>query len=187
MPEIIEGTARRDVQFEWARTHVRPVRSHFSNKSGFFIVRADHDCFWVNGWVGIGNQNYFIRAVWYSTIWAVFVTLCGLAVWSRLAKDRNTQLIFWFYEIIMAILGTFTAGQMVYQPRNACANVTIIEQVTGAWDEFPNVYEKGCVSNWEEICGTRKFWPCWLLPVPIPRVIDGFGYSAYGGVDQGIL
>jgi hypothetical protein len=55
-------------------------------------------------------------------------------------------------------------------------NTTIVEQLKGRWSERKNPYRRGCVRNWEEVCGPAACAPLWCCPFPLPRVENGFGY-----------
>jgi hypothetical protein len=84
----------------------------------------------------------------------------------------------------MLFLGCFTATQVFVQTLNGFNNITVLEQIKGSFEDFPNVYRKDRMTNWEEICGSRKYWPLWFFPIPIPVVQDGFGYPSYEYADE---
>jgi hypothetical protein len=103
-----------------------------------------------------------------------------LYVWLRgLYKGRTIP--FWIFVLVYLVQGSICAIQVVQQSLNVTANQTTFEVLRGLWKHQRNPYRKRCVSNWEEVCGSWKFFLFWLFPIPIPRVQDGFGYEKMEG------
>lgn len=173
--EMREGVASTEEQWAWAAEQDRPERSAFSRTCGYFVLRADHDCFWVNNWIGIRNHSYFLRAVYSGFAFAIITTYLSGRIWweDKIPVSRH---VFNLMFVLPIGLGIMNGIQVWTQSINACANETILEILKGTWRERPNHHRKSCLRNWEEICGSRWCLPCWLLPVPIPKVEDGFGY-----------
>jgi hypothetical protein len=180
--ELCTGVATTIEQFEWALSHDSPARSHFSKKTGFFILRADHDCFWVNGWIGIGNHRYFLNGM---AGLAIFCLYSGF--WMLWTFFYGTYGNFFFFISILGITGFcafLSVGQGFLQARNISLNATIIEHLKGKWATGRNPYRKDCIRNWEEVYGPRVCCPLWCCPFPIPRVEDGFGYDKGANDDE---
>jgi hypothetical protein len=178
--EIRDGIATTLEEFEWAASHDAPARAHFSKPWGLFILRCDHYCHWINGWIGIGNHAHFLRSISYGSFLAFSTTLVMLFVWWRgLYKGR--MIPFWIFVLVYLVQGSICAIQVVQQSLNVTANQTTFEVLRGLWKHQRNPYRKRCLSNWEEVCGSWKFFLFWLFPIPIPRVQDGFGYEKLEG------
>jgi hypothetical protein len=174
--EIRDGIATTREQVLWARNHDRPGRAYFSRKQGYFILRGDHYCNWTTTWIGINNHRHFIRASYYTVLYVLFLLYWTGKVYSHDAIVGNTKVCL-VYAGVLAFLGVFTAVQAVSQTVNVSHNQTISELLTGVFARQPNTFNRGCVRNWEEVCGSRYYCPMWLCPCPIPRVEDGFGYE----------
>lgn len=181
--ELREGVATTPEQFLWAYSHPQPARCAFSRRYGYYVLRGDHDCWWVNNFIGINNHRHFLRSVWYSAILTIITDLTGLYVlrthWSEMSW--RTIIIAFCYQVPMNILGGVSVHQSYLQSRNVTKNVTLFELTAVPEALEARVWDNGCLRNWEEVCGSRWFLPCWLLPFPIPRTQNGFGY---GMVDQ---
>jgi hypothetical protein len=97
----------------------------------------------------------------------------------RIALTRQipgNKLIFIGMFLITCGLTFIVALQSVNQIYSTSKNMTTVEAKFGKWANRPNPYDNGCMSNWEEVCGSRRFWFLWPFPIPIPKVQDGFGY-----------
>ena len=184
--EIREGIASREDQWNWAASQDRPERSVFSRTRGYFILRGDHDCFWVNNWIGIRNHSYFIRAVYSGSLFAAATTVLSVKIW-RMDAVPVSRPLFYILTLIPVGLGLINLTQAFNQSYNISRNQTIVEQLKGLWIGAPNPYRQSCLRNWEEVCGSRWCLPCWLLPIPIPKVEDGFGYLPTLDTDSDIL
>jgi hypothetical protein len=181
--ELRDGVATTVDQFDWAQNHESPARSHFSKKVGFFILRADHDCFWVNGWIGIGNHRYFVNAVIITTFFCVFSGFW--MIWNFFYGSYGNFLYLAVLLGLTGLCGVACVGQAVLQVVNLTRNRTAVEQLKGVWIGRTNPYRKDCLSNWEEVCGTRVCCPLWCCPCPLPRVEDGFGYQRFAENEEG--
>lgn len=177
--EMRNGIASRIEQFEWAAQHPIPARAAFSRRWGFWILRGDHDCFWVNNWIGIGNHRYFLSA----TIFGTFLFLSDLfisvyamfTIWSSIPRRWN----FILTNFGVIYIGLVNVNQMLVQIRNVSRNDTIYERLVVKSDpDAPSRWDRGCWSNWEEVCGPRKYCLLWLLPIPLPAKEDGFGFAS---------
>jgi hypothetical protein len=140
------------------------------------VLRGDHRCPYINGWVGIGNHRIFFLAVLYaaafaaySSYWMIRVLLAGAA--------KGWDLVFCIGLLVPTIwVGTMNAGQVWHQARNISQNATTIEVLYGVWQERKNPYDRGCARNWEDVCGSWAWCWLWWLPIKFPMVEDGFGY-----------
>jgi hypothetical protein len=103
-----------------------------------------------------------------------------LFVWWR-GLYRGRMVVFWILVIVYLTQGSICAVQVVQQSRNVTLNQTTFEALRHLWTHQRNPYRRGCVSNWEEVCGSWKFFLFWIFPIPIPRVQDGFGYEMLEG------
>ena len=160
--EFRDGIASTEEQFVWAYGHQQPARAAFSRRYGFFVLRGDHDCWWVNNFVGINNQRYFLLSLLFSSLLTVYTDVIGLGV---LANHRHemTKKVIWtavLYHIPSTWMGCVAIFQLYSQVRNVTKNVTLFELIASQADMVQPVWDRGCFNNWEEVCGSRWFLPC---------------------------
>ena len=170
--ELKEGIATRTEQVDWAKKRKPPQRTMISRKYGWFILRADHDCPWVDSFIGINNHHYFVKAV----VSGGLLTLFGLGFAIFVAFTEAlpvSTLHFGAMQVIVFLLGAFCLGQTRRQCHGLSYNETTVERIKKKWVGRTNPYNKDCLSNWEEVCGPRKYLPCWLLPIRVPGAFDG--------------
>jgi hypothetical protein len=61
---------------------------------------------------------------------------------------------------------------------NITRNATTVERIAGRWATRRNPYRRdGCIANWEEVCGSRRWLPLWPCPLPLPGRATGFEYG----------
>ena len=177
--ELRYGTATNEVQREWARRQPRPARIAFSEGSGRFIIRGDHYCSFVGNWVGLYNHRYFLLSITYLLLYILFWAFC--LCWEIFEKT----LVLTYLEILVVLvlgvgfgylLSVNVAGQLRFVARNR----TLVDYLRKRNTSF----DRGCLNNYEDVCGPRKYLCLWWLPVPLPRSIDGFGY---GPIDPAVL
>ena len=170
--ELQQGVATRMEQIEWAKEHKYPARALLSKKYGWFVLRADHDCLWVDSFIGIRNHRYFVRAVYSGAI----LTIVGIGLAVRVAYIGTLEVsAFWFVamQLVVMLLGSFCFGQVYHQTVGLTMNVLTVESMKKVWSGRVNPYRRDCLSNWEEVCGPRKYLPCWILPITLPGSFDG--------------
>jgi hypothetical protein len=102
--EIRDGIASTIEEFEWAASHDAPARAHFSKPWGLFILRCDHYCHWINGWVGIGNHAHFLRSIFYGSCLALCTTLTMLFVWWR-GLYKGCMISFCIFLLVCVVRG----------------------------------------------------------------------------------
>jgi hypothetical protein len=79
--------------------------------------------------------------------------------------------------LILMYLIAFSLYHLGFAIRNLARNVTAIE----LWNERGVAgYDKGCLRNFEEVCGSRVWIGCWMVPccVCVRPLEDGFYQSA---------
>jgi hypothetical protein len=180
--ELRGGIATTNDQVMWAKVHVSPNRSHFSRKLGWFVLRADHDCTWVNGWVGMWNHAHFLRAVAYSALLLIFSMFWAARAW-WLGAVAGPLWVFYAYVAISIVLGGITARQTAEQSYRLSRNRTTVEVIRGLWEGRASPYDRGCLANWEEVCGPRRLLPLWPFPLPLGGRYSGFEYGE-GAIEE---
>jgi hypothetical protein len=170
--ELRSGTAVTSLQRSWARKQRRPGRIQFGERIGRFVIRGDHFCEFMGNWIGLKNHRYFILSLAYFILY--FTLYIGHLIYLR--SHGNLHLVGWrlisligeavlFYPVLIENF----IRQICGVTRNR-AFVDVLRQIPSNWD-------RGCLNNWEEVCGSKKFLPLWWLPVPLPQMIDGFEYE----------
>jgi hypothetical protein len=155
--ELQNGIATNTDQVMWAKVHGIPNRCHFSRKYGLFILRADHDCGWLNGWVGVGNHSHFVRSVMYT-----FGLLCLALFWMVRAGLRGEvegpKWFYWLNLIGSVIVTSVVTRQSFEQAIRLTSNLTSLEVLKGSWEGKKNPYDKGnCFANWDKVCRCDEF------------------------------
>jgi hypothetical protein len=164
------------------QTNERPPRSAFGSSACRFVLRADHYCRWVQSWVGIRNHRFFML----TCLWCVLYALANLGF--RFTFYREVILHFELRDIpgivsvlVLLYFVAFSGYHFCFAARNLARNTTALE----LWNDRPAaVYNRGCIRNYEEVCGSRKWILCWPVPccACFAPLEDGF-YGA-GRVDS---
>lgn len=172
LDEIRDGTAYTKEQIEWAKKQERPSRSCFTTSSGRFLLRSDHYCKYVGNWIGLYNHRYFLLALFYMGI-TVLCYFCVIIYESLYGIYPYSALRFIFELIVSFFFWAFILKMLISQLIFVSHNVTGIEHMKGI--DNP-IYDHGIISNFEEVCGPRKLIWLWMVPIPLPRTIDGFSF-----------
>ena len=70
-----------------------------------------------------------------------------------------------FYSVIL-LLNLYNQINLVSR------NITLLEFLK----KSDVNYNKGCIKNFEEVCGPIKYIMLWPLPIPLPLSTDGFSF-----------
>ena len=164
-------------QAQYARLSARPPRASFSIEARRFVLRADHFCLWTNSWIGFKNQRYFILFTFWGFIYCLGWIGLHYFWFLKVFRPFKIQHIFSLIAFLPILYGTyFSFLHLITSLRNLAHNITITEKYKKA---DVNRFNKGCFGNFEEICGKKSCFLCWVFPFcPVPLVIDGF-YSEY--------
>jgi hypothetical protein len=152
-------------QADQARGSARPPRASFSINARRFVLRADHFCLWAQSWVGLKNHRFFLLMTFYAILY--MVCYVGFRVFWVLHIIKKWN---WLYVIgtacslFVIIAGGIAVWHFCIAARNVIWNVTNIELFKGRSSDEEVNYDRGWVSNCEEICGPRWLMPCWLIP-----------------------
>jgi len=172
--ELRNGAAVNDDQFVFAKKSERPPRSCFSVNAGYFILRADHYCGWVNNWIGLKNHRYFMISIISTCIYlSMFVFFVLYTTFKKTNTMTRPKFVFvmmtsvFFLYVIMA--------QVIFQTFQLSHNYTTLERMKG----LPKHYDNGCLESWEEVCGPRKYLPFWCCPIPLKPGVSGFDYEDF--------
>lgn len=181
LDELKSGTAVTSEQIEWARKQRRPQRVRFSAASGYYIIRGDHICQYINNWVGLYNHRWFILAVVYLILYILdymFVYFYEHFV----TKNVNAPT---YITTIQLIIGIPFLLLMLNNLFNQCIGITYNLTLLDIYrKQYPNYSKGSCLSNWEDVFGPKKYLPFWFLPVPLPLISDGFDYHARQNPDE---
>ena len=151
-------------QFKWAKERAeRPPRSVFASSALRIVLRADHFCVWARSWIGIKNYRYFVLMCFW--VCAYCLANLGFRYWFFLSLARKPfpvravgGLVSVAGLLYLFVLAFFHMCQALHYTRK---NQTLIE----VWGKrATNLYDRGCCTNYEEVCGTRWCCLCWLNP-----------------------
>jgi hypothetical protein len=157
----------------------RPPRSSFGASACRFVLRADHYCPWAQTWVGVRNHRFFMLTCLWCALYALaslaarYPFYAGVAAGFRLADLPGLGSV-----LVLLYLAALGAYHFAFAARNLARNRTAIELWNG---RATAAYDKGCVANYEEVCGARRWMCCWPFPcfACFPPLEDGF----YAGGD----
>lgn len=175
--EFRQGFACQKEQIDWAKSQKRPNRSTFSIRAGYFVIRADHFCVWIQNWVAYKNHRFFLIFVTFSAIYmdSIFLHFLHLLVF----HFRSYSIFFHIFTISLSGFFSFIfTAQMLYQYYHVSMNVTLLENMKGQ-NRF---YDRKCLNNWSEICGPKKLICLWPFPcITLNGTYNPFNYPEYIG------
>lgn len=162
-------------QMEFARESERPPRASFAISARRFVLRADHYCYWTESWIGLTNARYFLLMLFwvdfyclywmsYHAIWIIYMVNHSGFMWQYIlsAVGFCAMLVIVFVSLYHSFLSF----------RDLCHNWTSLER----WkNRVQPVYDLGCIGNFEEVCGDRRYRCLWPFPCYISKPTqDGF-------------
>lgn len=171
------GYACQQEQYNWAKKQPRPNRSCFSERVGYYVIRPDHYCGWVTNWIGYRNHRFFLIFISCSAVYLdiLFLNCCHMYWYHR---NIHSFLCFAFMIGFSCSFGVFFSIHTVLQSLYISMNITLVEIFKG---QFP-FYNRGCLNNWSEICGSKKLICLWPFPcIYLKPGINVFNYPEYVG------
>ncbi|OHT05363.1 DHHC zinc finger domain containing protein [Tritrichomonas foetus] len=165
-------------QVEFARFNSRPPRSSFSIKARRFVLRADHYCIWVTSWIGLKNQRYFLLMTFYVPLYHLLTLVFRYHWWNLVLKKwRFIYILSFTVMLLQLFIIIFSLIQFIKGLKNTIQNRTLIERwSSNHWYKIP---QKNCISNFEEICGSKKLFLFWFFPCfCLSQNVDGL-YKNY--------
>lgn len=173
--ELRSGTAIYAEQIDWAREQRRPERVRFSAATGYYVIRGDHICQYINNWVGLYNHRWFIIAI----VYIILYILDYIFVYTYTKFVTHTVNPPKFMTPILLLIGLpflFLLGNNLF---NQCISISLNLTLLNMFrKDYVNYSRGSCLNNWEDVFGPKKFLLCWFLPVPLPLISDGFDYHA---------
>lgn len=160
--DIASGFMTTKEQENWARMQTHPNRCILSHTAKRIVIRPDHYCDFTTTWIGKRNHKFFILFL----AWGSLYILCFLFLTSYglIYNINNNLSIFmtgflFIYLFIGFLFFLFTGIHLFVQCSLVSKNLT-------SWEEWNKIvqekYDKGCIHNWEDICGSSSrfyFWP----------------------------
>jgi hypothetical protein len=150
-------------QVQAARLSVdRPPRSSFSISALRFVLRADHYCSWARSWIGIKNHRFFMLTCFWAAVYAVLNLVGRFFFFRDLFRRFDLLALLGLGTIpLLLFMLCFSGYHFACACRNLGRNATSIE----VWRKrTAPCYDKGCIGNYEEVCGPRACIPCWVFP-----------------------
>lgn len=159
---IISSTSQTD----WVKNRERPPRCILSASARRLVVRPDHLCGWTSTWIGKRNHKFFILFNSWGAIYITFFSVIdSLSIYQELQSSEPSPIVsvYLMYIFLAVTFLLMTASFACSQMWMACHNVT-------SWEEWNNIdpsrFDTGsCLGNCEDICGPKKQWYLWFLPV----------------------
>jgi hypothetical protein len=159
------GIATTKEQIDWVAHRPKPNRCIFSRIARRIVLRPDHFCGWTATWVGKRNHKFFILFnFWCALYITAFTYFDVVTIVGELADSTPSPflVVFIVYAFMGVSFALMTWSFACSHAQGMCMNVTSWEE----WNGIPAArFDRGCVENCEEVCGSRKKWFCWLCPV----------------------
>lgn len=171
--ELRDGFAINHEQKKWGKTHDWPSRSFFAGDYGAIILRADHYCYWINHWIGLRNNKFYIQSMFYCLcfIFNLLYAMCKVFKNSEDGKIRK-NFFFIFLFLLLCYFIYVHIFNFIGSLRRICINLTTIEMLALK----SNFHDRGIIRNLEEVFGSIYLFPLWFFPISIPLPNDGFNY-----------
>lgn len=171
------GYACQQEQYDWVKKQKRPNRSCFSERVGYIVMRPDHYCGWVTNWIGYRNHRYFIIFTTCASIYVdvIFFNVCHMFYYHR---KEHTLIGYILMVCFSAFFGLLFSLQAYFQYKRISINITLLELMKR---QVP-YYDRGCLNNWSEICGSKKLICLWPFPcISLKPGYNVFNYPEYVG------
>jgi hypothetical protein len=152
-------------QMTWVKERVRPNRCIFSSSARRLVIRPDHFCGWTSTWIGKRNHKFFwLFNFWGSSYILSFLIFDVRSLWAQI-EDNNISL--WFGIGIIYCFFGFAFFLMTIGFACDLGYGILINQTS--WENWNNIsshrFNKGIIRNIEDVCGSRREWWQWLLPI----------------------
>lgn len=155
-------------QVRFARMSKRPKRSAFAASALRFVLRADHYCGYANSFIGLKNARYFVLFAGWLTIFCIFYLISFVLSYSKNIEIIPNQYLDGFWSLLCLFITfpvlLFSAFHFVVGLYDIAKNITSIERHHAKKVEIHN-YSRGCLNNFEEVCGPPKYILCWPFPI----------------------
>lgn len=182
--EMMSSLALYQEQVDFAKNaQAKPPRSSFSIDARRYVLRADHICGWMQTWIGLNNYRYFTLTIGWATAYC-FTYVClsinyFIIVFTDLARGNGfdyASIVMMLFNILLFGVGCYSAKHLVLTIIHMVHNRTSLE----VW--FPKdeqSYDRGCVVNTEEVCGTCAMCPLMPFPCYCHEQIENGIYATY--------
>lgn len=160
----LSGLISMQRQLDWTMDFPKQPRLVFLQETRRFVIRPDHECFWVSSWIGKRNHKFFMLFNLYGFIYLLIYTVYDVRMaFGVIGLKIPTLKVFFF--LVLGILGvTFSLLTLVFLAitlNDARKNSTAYEQMKLLRTDYDN----GIIKNFEEICGSIGKWYLWILPI----------------------
>lgn len=185
--EQMDGVITNEEQFNFACCNSRPERGSLSRQGRRFILRADHVCKWISNWVGFKNYRYFyVQLFWTMVVFLMYFFIIGIAVYTMITKSFGSLLLYQkivniaMFAFTLPDLGFFIFFMLIFcrHTKYVCINETTLGEFKkrNLADQH-NYYDLGATKNISQTCGSWKYCLLYLLPIPLPREVNGFDWE----------
>jgi hypothetical protein len=167
------GMVTNDEQLYYVKNLALPERTGFFKSARRIVIRPDHFCSWTESFIGKKNHKlFFLFNFWGVAYVSAFSITTIVSIINLIEVDEHVfALIVCFIYTLLGLSFVMLTGSFVCSMLTGISlNETAFDGMKARRESFvPKPPTKGFIASWEEICGPRRKWYLWLLPVPAFR------------------
>jgi len=163
--DIMAGVISTEQQLEWAKLQPKPPRSILSRSARRIILRPDHLCSWTETWIGKRNHKFFLLFNMYCFLYLFVFVVYDARIVTLIANTQqpvSVRMALGIAGFVAAAFVLMTGSFLATTCYDAFSNRT-------SWEQWNNIdfkkYDKGFISNLEDVFGPRNQWFWWFCPV----------------------
>lgn len=172
--EYLSGMVTTEDQLKTIQRDKLPKRAHYCKSARRIVIRPDHYCDWIAGFVGKKNHKLFYLFNFYGFIYiSILLILIILTIKTDVENNKFPliHIILFPFALLGVFFAMFTMVFCMASTYEISQNITDLENlknITPDWDT------SSCIGNWEEICGSCNKWYLWPVPVGTFHNIDSY-------------
>lgn len=164
--DYLAGVVSTQMQETYVKRHKKFNRVRYFDTARRYVIRPDHFCGWTGTFIGKKNHKLFylfnLYGFFYISLFNYF-SYYSIRIQFNLYNANTVALIVSIFYFIAGILFVLmTGGFSVTSLYNFAVNATQFEIMSRK--RRPE-FNHGCLQNFEDVCGPRKNFWLWLVPI----------------------